>query len=92
MGLFDAWRRRGAGEGGRDAAAELSRLRAKYRDVLAAVESEEIRVQSLYAAEGRLVLKGVAPSESARTRILEEARRAAAGTEDIVLDLAVSSR
>jgi hypothetical protein len=89
LGLFDSVRRRRAGAA--DASAqELAALRAKYRSVLAAVESAQVKVQNLHAADGRLYLKGVTPSEAVRARILDEVRRAGGEAGDIVVDLTVA--
>ena len=90
MGLFDSVRKR-ASRGGADASAEeLARLRSKYREVLAAVESAQVRVQNLHAADGCLYLRGVAPSEAVRTLILDAVRRAGGEAGDIKVELTVS--
>jgi hypothetical protein len=90
MGLFDSVRKR-ASRGGTDASAqELTRLRSKYRDVLSAVESAQVRVQNLHAADGCLYLRGVAPSEAVRARILEAVRLAGGEAGDIKVELTVS--
>lgn len=84
-------RKRSARGDAQASAQELAALRAKYGAVLAAVESAHVRVQNLHAADGQLYLKGVAPSDAVRARILEEVRRAAGGADDIVMDLEVAS-
>lgn len=89
MGLFDSVRRR-ASRGGADSAQELARLQSKYRDVLSAVESAQVRVQNLHAADGCLFLRGVAPSEAVRARILEAVRLAGGEAGDIKVELTVS--
>ena len=89
MGLFDSVRKR-ASRGGTDSAQELARLQSKYRDVLSAVESAQVRVQNLHAADGCLFLRGVAPSEAVRARILEAVRLAGGEAGDIKVELTVS--
>ena len=89
MGLFDSVRKR-VSRGGADSAQELARLRSKYRDVLSAVESAQVRVQNLHAADGCLYLRGVAPSEAVRARILEAVRLAGGEAGDIKVELTVS--
>ncbi len=89
MGLFDSVRKR-ASRGGTDSAQELARLQSKYRDVLSAVESAQVRVQSLHAADGCLYLRGVAPSAAVRARILEAVRLAGGEAGDIKVELTVS--
>lgn len=90
MGVFESVRRRGARGRAETSAQELATLRAKYRAVLAAVESARVRVQNLHAVDGRLYVKGVAPSDAVRAHILDEVRRAGGDAGDIVVELSVA--
>ena len=84
MGLLDRmWGkpdRRGAGVD----------LKRKYRPVLELIEAERVRVLNLHVQDGRLYLKGAAPSEEARGRILAAIRTITPGSaDDIVADITV---
>ena len=84
MGLLDRiWRkddRRGTGVD----------LKRKYQSVLELAERERVRVLNLHVQDGRLYLKGAAPTEEARGRILSAIRTITPGSaDDIVADITV---
>jgi hypothetical protein len=65
-------------------------VKRKYQGALRLVEVERVRVLSLHVEDGRLYLKGTAPTGDARERILAAIREAGApGDRDIVVDITV---
>ena len=88
LGLFDGlWKRSASTPAGDDSAAALKR---KYQAVLQLVETERVRVLNLHVEGGRLYLKGAAPSEEARVRILAAIRTITPQDDgDIVADITV---
>ena len=87
MGLFDrVFKRAGA------PAADLSAkaVKRKYQAVLQLIEGEHVRVLNLHVEGGRLYLKGAAPTEEARGRILAAIRSITPEDDaDIVADITV---
>jgi hypothetical protein len=65
-------------------------VKAKYRPVLRLIEKERVRVLNLHVEGGRLYLKGRAPTEEARSRILAAIRAITPGEDgDISADITV---
>ena len=70
--------------------ASASAVKRKYQAVLQLVETERVRVLNLHVEGGRLYLKGAAPTEEARGRILAAIRTITpADDADIVADITV---
>jgi hypothetical protein len=70
--------------------ASASAIKRKYEGVLQLVEAERVRVLNLHVEGGRLYLKGAAPTEEARGRILAAIRTITpADDADIVADITV---
>jgi hypothetical protein len=69
---------------------QAAAVKAKYQPVLRLLEAERVRVLNLHVEGGRLYLKGRAPSEEARTRILAAIRAVTPGDDgDIAADITV---
>ena len=65
-------------------------MKLKYQSVLRLVETERVRVLNLHVEGGRLYLKGAAPTEEARGRILDAIRKITpADSADIVAEITV---
>lgn len=87
LGFFDRVFRKA---GGPAADASASALKRKYQTVLQLVEGEHVRVLKLHVEGGRLYLKGAAPSEEARGRIIAAIRSITPEDDaDIVADITV---
>ena len=91
MGLFDrVWKRAGGAGGALVADTSASALKRKYQAVLQLIEGEHVRVLNLHVEGGRLYLKGAAPTEEARGRILAAIRSITPEDDaDIVADITV---
>lgn len=91
MKLFDRVWKRAAGVGRPPAAdASASAVKRKYQAVLQLIEREHVRVLNLHVEGGRLYLKGAAPTEEARGRILAAIRSITPEDDaDIVADITV---
>jgi rRNA pseudouridine-1189 N-methylase Emg1 (Nep1/Mra1 family) len=85
LGLFDRVFRKA--ESPPDPSASI---KVKYEPVLQLLEREGVRVLNLHVEGGRLYVKGAAPSEEARRRILAAIRAITPGDDDdIVADISV---
>ena len=91
MGLFDRVWKRAAGVGGAPGSdASASAIKRKYQAVLQLIEREHVRVLNLHVEDGRLYLKGAAPTAEARGRILAAIRSITPEDDaDIVADISV---
>jgi hypothetical protein len=70
--------------------ASAHALKLKYQAVLRLVETERVRVLNLHVEGGTLYLKGAAPTEEARARILDAIRAVTpADDADIVAEITV---
>ena len=88
LGLFDRVFKKSGAETAGDASAQAVKL--KYQSVLRLVETERVRVLNLHVEGGRLYLKGAAPTEEARGRILDAIRKVTpADSADIVAEITV---
>ena len=88
MGLLDRVWKRAAEPPGLEVSA--SAVKRKYQAVLELIEREHVRIQNLHVEGGRLYLKGAAPSEEARGRIMAAIRAITPGDDsDIVADITV---
>ena len=90
LGLLDRVKK-AAGLGGPAAPdASAAAVKQKYQAVLRLIEDESVRVSNLHVEGGRLYLKGAAPTEAARERILAAIRAITPGDDaDIVADITV---
>jgi hypothetical protein len=89
LGLLDVFKRAAGWRGAPppDASAAVKR---KYQAVLQLVEGEQVRVLNLHVEGGRLYLKGAAPTEESRGRILAAIRSITPEDDaDIVADITV---
>ncbi len=88
LGLFDRVFKKSGSEAAGDASAQAVKL--KYQSVLLLVETERVRVLNLHVEGGRLYLKGAAPTEEARGRILEAIQKVTpSDSADIVAEITV---
>jgi hypothetical protein len=89
LGLLDrVWKKGAGGDAAADASA--SALKRKYQAVLQLIEGEHVRVLNLHVEGGRLYLKGAAPTEESRGRILAAIRSITPEDDaDIVADITV---
>jgi hypothetical protein len=88
LGLLDRVWKRGAEAPAADVSA--SAVKRKYQAVLQLIEREHVRVLNLHVEGGRLYLKGAAPTDEARGRILAAIRAITPEDDaDIVADISV---
>ena len=90
LGLLDRVKK-AAGMGGPTAPdASALAVKRKYQSVLKLIDDESVRVSSLHVEGGRLYLKGAAPTEAARERILAAIRAITPEDDaDIIADISV---
>ena len=101
LGLLWYWSSRPAVEAGREqrAASEqaarpgttvtLDTLKTKYRSVIDQAYAQGVQITSLDQQDGKLVIKGTAPSLEAANKVWDEIKNINPGMDDIVADFKV---
>jgi hypothetical protein len=90
LGLLDRVKK-AAGRGAATAPeTPATAVKRKYEAVLRLIEAESVRVSNLHVEGGRLYLKGAAPTQASRERILAAIRAITPEDDaDIVADITV---
>jgi LysM repeat protein len=91
MGLFDRMFGRGATEAQTQPNSQqrFDQLKQKYQPVLNAIDPEHIHLQNLHVQDNKLFIRGVAPSEDAKARILQQIRQINPQADDITAEFSV---
>ena len=90
MGLWDKMFGRGAEKVQEPDAQQLfQQLRQKYQAALDKGDQEHIQFQNLHVEGDKLYIKGLAPSEEARTGFMNQIERLRAGADDVVTEITV---
>ena len=71
--------------------ASFEELKAKYQTVITTIQSRGIRVANLHHQNGKLVIKGTAPTLEAANAVWDEIKRVNPKMDDIVADFPVES-
>src|SRR5262245_28947285 len=69
--------------------ASLDELKSKYQSVLQVVQNKQVRMTNLHVQDGKLVMKGVAPSLEAANAVWDEIKRINPRADDIMADFPV---
>jgi len=88
MGIFDKKDEGGtAGAAGTGDAQQLSALKKKYQSALDAMYANKVQVKSVQVENGKLVLRGEAPSADAKNKVWDAIKAADASHADLVADI-----
>jgi nucleoid-associated protein YgaU len=68
---------------------QFNQLKDKYQSVLHKIESEQIRLENLHMQDGKLFVKGVAPSEDAMNHVWDQIKSVDADYADITAEIRV---
>jgi nucleoid-associated protein YgaU len=94
MGLFDKMfgkEATAAVQAQPDAQQRFNVLKGKYGPVLTVIEQEKIQLRNLHVQDGKLYIKGVAPSEAAKAKAWDKVKGINSSLNDITLDLSVAA-
>jgi nucleoid-associated protein YgaU len=69
--------------------ASLDELKAKYQSVLDVIQQQQISIKNLHQQDGKLFIKGAAPSLDAANRVWDEIKRVNPSGDDITADFPV---
>jgi len=67
----------------------LDEFKAKYQSVLQVIENQQISVKNLHVQDGKLFIKGAAPSIDAANKVWNEIKRVNPKADDITADFPV---
>jgi nucleoid-associated protein YgaU len=70
---------------------KFEQLKAKYQTALSSIEQQQVRLENLHEENGKLVVRGVAPSEDAKNRVWDQIKLVNPNYDDIVADIRVEA-
>jgi nucleoid-associated protein YgaU len=93
MGLFDKMFGGAVAEAEKqpDAQKRFSQLKQKYQSVLAVADQERIQFQNLHVQDNKLFVRGLAPSEDAKSRFWTQIKQVNPAADDILADITVQA-
>ena len=71
--------------------ASFEELKAKYQSVLQVIQEQQVSVKNLHLQDGKLFIKGVAPSLDAANKVWDEIKRVNPAANDITADFPVDT-
>jgi nucleoid-associated protein YgaU len=71
--------------------ASFEDLKAKYQSVLQVIQQEQISVKNLHLQDGKLFIKGAAPSLDAANKVWDAIKRVNPSADDITADFPVDT-
>ena len=69
--------------------ASFEELKAKYQSVLQVVEDKQVRMANLHLQDGKLFMKGTAPSLEAANAVWDELKRINPKLDDVIAEFPV---
>jgi nucleoid-associated protein YgaU len=69
--------------------ATLEELKMKYQSVLQVIQSQQVHLANLHIENGKLLMKGTAPSQEAANAVWDEIKRVNSKLDDIIADFPV---
>jgi nucleoid-associated protein YgaU len=69
--------------------ASFEELKSKYQSVLQVIQQENVSVKNLHLQDGKLFIKGAAPSLEAANKVWDEIKRVNPQADDITADFPV---
>lgn len=94
MGLFDQAFGSGVSTGAGQAPAansdqNFNQLKDKYQSVLRKIEETEVRLENLHVQDGKLFIRGVAPSEDAMNKVWDQIKEVDQDYSDLTAEIRV---
>jgi nucleoid-associated protein YgaU len=71
--------------------ASLEELKTKYQSVLQVIQQQQVSVKNLHIQDGKLFIKGAAPSLQAANKVWDEIKRVNPKADDITADFPVDA-
>ena len=71
--------------------ASFEEQKSKYQSVLDIIQSEQVSVKNLHQQDGKLFIKGIAPSQEAANKVWDAIKRVNPSADDITADFPVDT-
>src|SRR5215813_4109404 len=71
--------------------ASFEELKAKYQSVLQVIQEQQVSVKNLHLQDGKLFIKGFAPSMDAANKVWDQIKRVNPTADDITADFPVDT-
>jgi nucleoid-associated protein YgaU len=68
---------------------KFDQLKSKYATALSAIQQQQVRLENLHEDGGKLIVRGVAPSEEAKNRVWDQIKLVNPNADDIMADIRV---
>jgi hypothetical protein len=69
----------------------LDALKLKYKPVFDEIERRQVRLQNVHIEGGKLLIRGVAPSDEAKNRVWDQIKSVDPNYSDLTVDITVSA-
>jgi nucleoid-associated protein YgaU len=70
---------------------KLEQLKQKYQSVLNAIQQQGVHLQNVHIQDGKLFIRGEAPSQDAKNRVWDQIKMVDPGYSDLTADITVSA-
>lgn len=92
MGIFDRMFGKGAEAAQKQLGAEdrFNQLKQKYQTVLNMIDQKKVQLQNLHVEGNQLVIRGIAPSDQAKTAVWDQIKLLDPNASDLIADITVS--
>jgi nucleoid-associated protein YgaU len=71
--------------------ASFEELKAKYQPVLTVVQSKQVQMANLHMQDGKLFMKGTAPSQEAANAVWDAIKRINPKLDDVIADFPIDT-
>jgi len=71
--------------------ATFEELKTKYQSVLQVIQSQQVHLANLHIENGKLLMKGRAPSQEAANAVWDEIKRVNPKLDDVIADFPVDT-
>ena len=88
MGIFDDKKDEGGAGAGTAGAQQLAALKKKYQSVLDEMYAQKVQVKSVQVENGKLAIRGQAPSADAKNKVWDKIKAVDAAHSDLMVDVA----
>jgi nucleoid-associated protein YgaU len=68
---------------------KLEQLKSRYASVLNTIQQQQVRLENLHEDGGKLIVRGVAPSQDAKNRVWDQIKLVNPNQDDIMADIRV---
>jgi nucleoid-associated protein YgaU len=71
--------------------ASFEELKTKYQSVLQVIQNQQVHLANLHMENGKLLMKGAAPSQEAANAVWDELKRVNSKLDDVVADFPIDA-